>query len=360
MIICTITAANHLAFAKLLGKSLKEHVTGCKFVLCLVENDIHPDAASFAEMDDVVLVKDLRVPGFEQLIAEKDIYQFTALLKPYLMLHLFDRYPEENKFVFMDADTRVYGSFEQLEELLERYSIVLTPHRLEPQNHLNSVEEELVNLKDGAFQVGFLGLSHTAESRRFLQWWAARCLHYAVVDYGRGLFGDQKWLNLVPCFFKGVYILRDPGYHMASWNLSQRNLECGKNNQYTVNGRPFVFFHFSGIGKWLDKSIRLHADKNDNVKNLVNQYIYDLHEMGHSQFMKIPWDFEKIMRYEERQQQQTEMETQPVPKPIVEARAADSSQTETASAPEEKIAVQSPQKIYWLFKIWDKIKAVFI
>jgi hypothetical protein len=111
---------------------------------------------------------------------------------------------------------------------------------------LNSIEEELVNLKDGAFQVGFLGLNKTAESRRFLTWWAARCRDYAIVDYKKGLFLDQKWLNLVPCFFKEVYILRDPGYHMASWNLSQRKLVRKGANQYYVNGRPLAFFQSRG------------------------------------------------------------------------------------------------------------------
>lgn len=287
MIICTITAANHLAYAQVLAKSVKAHVTDCRFVFCLVEHGIYPDTASFECIDDVVLAKDLRVPDFEELIKNKDIYGITTILKPYLLLHLFDRYADEKKYIYLDADTRVYNSFNELDKLLSAYSIVLTPHRLEPQNHLNSIEEELVNLKDGVFQVGFIGLSKTAESRRFIIWWAARCHDYAIVDYTKGLCLDQKWLNLVPCFFKEVYILRDPGYHMASWNLSQRKLIQEDTNQYYVNGKPLVFFHFSGIGRWLDKSIRLHTS-DDTVQKLVDQYHDDLIHSGYNSFKNKP------------------------------------------------------------------------
>ncbi|MFC5701175.1 hypothetical protein ACFPVX_07755 [Cohnella faecalis] len=298
MIICTVTAANHLAFAKVLAKSAKAHVKGCKFVLCLMENEIHPEATGF---DDVVLIKELGIPDFKRHIASKNIYELSGIIKPYLLQHAFDRYANETKFVYMDADSRIYGSFSKLDELLNRHNILFTPHRAKPQNHPDAAAEELVNLKNGVFQVGFIALSKTAESRRFLAWWSARCRDHAVVDYNRGLFGDQKWLNLAPCFFKGVYILRDPAYHVASWNLSQRKLKRDSKGGLTVGGNPLVFFHFSGMGRWLDKSIELHASKNGNVQNLVNQYKQDLKDSGYDQLIAIPWGYEKILRHEANQ-----------------------------------------------------------
>ncbi|CAM2879320.1 hypothetical protein PASE110613_05610 [Paenibacillus sediminis] len=356
MIICTVTAANHLAYAQVLVKSVKAHVKDCRFVFCLVENGLHPDAASFECMDDVVLAKNLEIPDFEELVTKRDIYGMTTILKPYLLLHLFDRYADETKFIYLDADIRVYSSFDELDKLLNRYSIILTPHRLEPQNYLNSIEEELVNLKDGVFQVGFLGLSKTAESRRFLKWWAARCHDYAIIDYKKGLFLDQKWLNHVPSFFKEVYILRDPSYHMASWNLSQRRLTRKGKDQYYVNGRPLVFFHFSGTGRWLDKSIRLHTS-DDNVQKLVDQYQDDLLSTGHNNFKNIPWDYEMIMRYEERNKRPAiEMNSTHEENrvPILESESPNLS--DNMSSPILlKEEIQTNQAFIKIIKIWNNI-----
>ncbi|MFC5468851.1 hypothetical protein ACFPPD_08955 [Cohnella suwonensis] len=372
MIICTVTAANHLAFAKVLAKSANVHVKGSKVVLCLMENQIHPEATGFY---DVVLIKDLGIPNVDSHIANKNIYELSQIIKPYLLQYAFNRYGEETKFVYLDADSRVYSSFEEIDNLLDRQNIVLTPHRVKPQNHPNAITEELVNLKDGVFQVGFIGLSKTTEAQRFLKWWAARCHDYAIVDRSRGLFGDQKWLNLVPCFFKGVYILREPAYHVASWNLSQRKLKRDPELGYTVGGKPLVFFHFSGMGKWLDKSIALHASKNGNVQNLVNEYKLDLKNSGYDDLINILWDFEKILRHEANQQ--------PVVKPPLEQAAIEEPLiSEFVQEPDEEeesepVIVQRSEPIIelvesapadrqfgqfwnkgWIISIWDQIKAL--
>ncbi|GIQ63861.1 hypothetical protein PACILC2_24290 [Paenibacillus cisolokensis] len=60
---------------------------------------------------------------------EKDVSQIAKRVfsaRPEL-LHLFDRYADENKFVYLDADTRVYSSFDELDKLLNHNSIILTP-----------------------------------------------------------------------------------------------------------------------------------------------------------------------------------------------------------------------------------------
>ena len=57
---------------------------------------------------------------------------------------------------------------------------------------------------------------------------------------------DQKWMDLVPGFFDGVYILKHPGYNVAYWNLHGRSIEF-KNGDVLVNGEPCYFFHFSGM-----------------------------------------------------------------------------------------------------------------
>ncbi|RIE04105.1 hypothetical protein D3H35_09180 [Cohnella faecalis] len=279
----------------MLAKSVKDNAKHCKLVLCLVEEDIHPDAKKFEGFDHVVLAKDLGVPNFYKFVAKYNLYEAACALKPYLLQYAFEYYGKEEKFLYLDSDLCVYGSLDHLEALLEDHSILLTPHRLEPQEILNSIDEEIVNLKDGVYQAGFFGVRRTAESAKFLAWWADRNKDYSYADPNEGLFLDQKWLDLVPCFFDGVHVIQDPAYNMASWNLSQRKLTLSDKNQYLVNGKPLVFFHYSGMGKWLDNSMRLHVpDQSNAIYRMVNDYVLAYTKMGYHKYIDIPWSYENF------------------------------------------------------------------
>ncbi|MFC5468847.1 hypothetical protein ACFPPD_08935 [Cohnella suwonensis] len=295
MIVCSVAGGNHLSFAKVLAKSVKENAKHCKFVLCLVEEEIHPDTKKIDFFDHVVLAKDIGVPNFYKFVSKYNLYEAACALKPYLLQYAFNVYGKEEKFLYLDSDLCVYGSLDKLEVLLEKHSILLTPHRLEPQDILNSIDEEIVNLRDGVYQAGFFGVRKTTESERFLQWWADRNQDYSYNDPSEGLFLDQKWLDLVPCFFDGVHVIQDPEYNMASWNLSQRNLTLNDNNQYLVNARPLVFFHYSGMGKWLDNSIRLHVpDKSNAIYRMVSEYVLAYTRMGYHKYIHNPWSYENF------------------------------------------------------------------
>ena len=62
----------------------------------------------------------------------------------------------------------------------------------------------------------------------------------------KGMHVDQKWMDLVPGFFDGVYILKHPGYNVAYWNLHSRRVDL-LDGRIMVNSEPCYFFHFSGL-----------------------------------------------------------------------------------------------------------------
>jgi glycosyltransferase involved in cell wall biosynthesis len=66
------------------------------------------------------------------------------------------------------------------------------------------------------------------------------------VAFDRGLFVDQRWVDLVPGLFSSVTIHRDPGCNVAYWNLYHRHVEYS-DGEHTVNGSPLKFYHFSGF-----------------------------------------------------------------------------------------------------------------
>ncbi len=48
-------------------------------------------------------------------------------------------------------------------------------------------------------------------------------------------FTDQRWCDLVPSLFDRVHIERDPGYNVASWNLSTRRIQILATGNIVVN-----------------------------------------------------------------------------------------------------------------------------
>ena len=62
-----------------------------------------------------------------------------------------------------------------------------------------------------------------------------------------GLFTDQKWVNLAPCFFDEVTVLRSPAFNVATWNVTNRKATGSLEQGILINGEPLGFYHFSGF-----------------------------------------------------------------------------------------------------------------
>lgn len=240
MIITTSICANYLPKAMALAESVKRCNPDHRFVLCLVEREVPPEAAAFAAFDQVVLSKDLGIDGFASFMFRHSIVEASTAVKGHLFEHLFLRFPDESRFVYLDPDTYVYSDLCEVEALLGEHPIIIAPHLLKPGH----IEMELSSLKHGAFNLGFLAVNRSEEAQRFIRWWSARLSRYCYDDIAAGIFTDQKWINLAPCFFD-TYILKHPGYDFATWTLKTSAVER-EGEQLTVDGQPLRFVHFSG------------------------------------------------------------------------------------------------------------------
>jgi hypothetical protein len=71
------------------------------------------------------------------------------------------------------------------------------PHLFAPIDD-GAVPTELDILRAGAYNLGFIALRANAESRRLIKWWQEKLIDHCYVDLNRGLFTDQRWLDLIP------------------------------------------------------------------------------------------------------------------------------------------------------------------
>lgn len=242
---CTIVSKNYLAYARTLCASFKRHNPEADFFVLLVDrNDGEIDVK--AEPFKVIEVEDIGIPNFDHAAFKFDILEFNTNVKPTFLKFLF-RTEKIAKLFYLDPDILVYDSFAYLYSLFDSHDIIITPHFVSPiEDDLHPSEQDL--LVSGVFNLGFIGVNNSAEGIRFLDWWESRCLALGFNEPSTGLFVDQKWINLVPCFFESAHIVRHVGCNVAYWNLHERLLGTDCNGSLIVNGQErLIFYHFSGV-----------------------------------------------------------------------------------------------------------------
>ena len=245
VVACTIVSQNYLGFAATVSASYLMNHPNHQFVVLIVDE---PTESLISEQYpfEVVFAKDLPIPDFRSIAFQFDILELNTNVKPTFLKYLFQQKCAE-KVIYLDPDIFCYQPFDTLLALLDGSSIVLTPHCTQPiRDEYLPTEQDF--LRTGIFNLGFIGLRHSEETLRLLDWWEQRCLSRGYHEIPSGLFVDQKWMNLAPCFFSSVHILKHPGYNMAYWNLHERSLGQDGSGRWVVNGTCLlVFFHFSGI-----------------------------------------------------------------------------------------------------------------
>jgi len=288
MIYYTSICANYLPKAMALADSLKRHNPKAIFVLCLVEREIPELASDFQHFDHIILAKDAGWDNFDAFMFRHSIVEASTAVKPRFMQHLMERFATAEKFVYLDPDVLVYGEFVELEALLDQHSIVVAPHLLRPGN----VDMEISSLAHGSYNLGFLAVSRSVNAEKFVGWWAERLFLFCYDDKVRGIFTDQKWIDLAPSFFD-VHILKHHGYDFATWSLLGSDLRQQENG-YVVNGDPLRFIHFSGldsgtiekaIGWWLEEGNKQVFCK------LFDEYKQTLDGFGQKEYGRLPWSY---------------------------------------------------------------------
>lgn len=284
MIIFTSICANYTHKARLLAESIKKQIPDARFIVCLTEREI-PDMVKNPYFDEIILAKDIWQENFERFIFKHSIVEASTAVKGRFLQYLMESY-EEEKFIYLDPDCYVYSDFEELRQVLDEKPIVVCPHLLQPGN----IEMELSSTAHGVYNLGFLAVRKCEESRRFVNWWTERLALFCYDDITRGIFTDQKWIDLAPCFFD-VEILKHKGYDFSIWSL----LDCGLEEQdgkYFVKGDPLRFIHFSGLGAMAEKCMREWLPKGDHAfKKLYREYdeYHTLSDRDH--VSETPWTY---------------------------------------------------------------------
>jgi glycosyltransferase involved in cell wall biosynthesis len=278
---CTVVAKNYLAHARALARSLRTQHPDIPMYVLLVD-DVGGFFDPAREAFELLTLADLDLPRPREFCFRYDVLELSTAVKPFFFRHLFDR--GHGSLVFLDPDIWVFRPLDALLQRLGPSQVLLTPHLTAPVSDGRRPGEAEI-LLSGAYNLGFLGLARGPQVDGFLDWWGRHCETECVVDPVRGLFVDQRWIDLLPGLVDRVEVLRDPGYNVAYWNLAHRPL-TGQPEAPRVDGSPLHFFHFSGLDPLHPARLSRHQDRFRDVTEeplfgMLRRYSATLLELGY-------------------------------------------------------------------------------
>jgi hypothetical protein len=269
----TSLSFSYLAKARVLAATLKRFHPDWVFTACIADREPGGFTLDLTRepFDRVIWADELPLQNARGWMFQHDVVEAcTAVKGPALQLLIET---DATKIFYLDPDIAVFGSLDRMVEMLDEASILLTPHQLEPEVDTQAIiDNEICSLAHGTYNLGFLAIRNDAVGRAFARWWNDRLVAYCVDDKPSGIFVDQKWCDLVPALFDRVRIVRDPGYNVASWNLSHRRITITDGGDILVNGQPLRFFHYTKLGPIGDTMTRRYARDNVEVHELWSWY----------------------------------------------------------------------------------------
>ena len=243
----TICARNYLAYAATLAASLARTNSQARLKVFLA--DAAPDNDTHGQLPDgldIIPVQTIPLPDHEDMAMRYTVMEFATAVKPFCFRYLFEAGAE--KAVFLDPDIFVTGPLTEITAAFDDGAdAILTPHLDAPLPEDGATPTTADIAASGVYNLGFLGLHHGPATEPFLAWWERKCATECFNDLQRGLFVDQKFVDMLPAFVPGTHILRHKGYNVAYWNLPTRPIAGGPDGSYTAGGAPLRFFHFSGV-----------------------------------------------------------------------------------------------------------------
>lgn len=185
-------------------------------------------------------------------------------LKPVYINHLLSQ--GYDRVIYVDNDIYFFGSIDFLIEKLEKSRLLLTPHFYfsNPTRKQNWLE---ANYRVGLYNAGFIAANKSASE--ILDWWTQCCLYSMKKSYWRGLYDDQKYLDLVPVIFNDIEVIKHRGCNFAGWNCDEVDLNY-EDGKLKIEKDELIFIHFAPL------SIERFSVKSSVVHPLYLDYLNDL------------------------------------------------------------------------------------
>ena len=302
----TIVARNYLAYAYVLGESVKRYHPDVNFVVFLMD-DVNKEYVDDVSIRGFVYLSPEMIdfPNYKQFVFKYNITEASTGIKPFVIQYLLNK--GSDKIIYLDPDILCFRRFSEVLNMLDQYSIILTPHSNSPISD-DYFPDDYLFLSSGVYNLGFIAVSKGSTTEEFISWWSRRLRDKCLDATEMNLFVDQKWIDLVPAYFDKVLIFKSLAYNIAYWNLHERNIRNIDGTMYVFpTEEPVAFIHFSGmvvndtgeISKYGPRSPfntyrnrkRLSLDDRPDLVEPFKQYAHLVLTAGLEHYTAIPYAF---------------------------------------------------------------------
>lgn len=302
--ICTIVSLNYFAQAKGLMESVKKYNNDIDLYVLIVDkvedSQVKTNLESFHQFPiNINYISDLEIENIESMAFKYDLVEFNTALKPYYLEALLNKYGY-NSIIYLDSDILLFNSLDKVYDLLRENSIIITPHLISEEEDINTDISKIDDfLQYGVYNLGFIAIKNDKNGKELLTWWKDKLCNKCFLSSEDFLAWDQKWMDFAPALFESVYVLKDPGYNVAFWNIQKRFISKADNVFYVNNKYKLVFYHFSHYRlsrpdriaqlEQEERCIRI-ADRPD-LEELFRCYYNNVMKMDYNYYSKIAYGF---------------------------------------------------------------------
>lgn len=240
---CTISTSSHLYKVYALHESIMSiHKNSVLHVLVVDSFNIELSKSnSFLKFYELsYLSSEIAKKIINKYSLNKDKLRWS-LKSVYLSQLLSDSVSKS--LVYVDNDIAFFNDFLFLFDLLDKYNILLSPHYypINPNENQNWLE---ANFKVGLYNAGFFACNINALEA--LNWWSNCCLYRCERNSIRGLWDDQKYLDVMPIHFEKVKVLHHKGCNLADWNEGVLLRKEKDGEVFIADKWKPIFIHFTG------------------------------------------------------------------------------------------------------------------
>ena len=261
---------NYISRLDLLIYSLNKHCNFSNFFVVALDNFTFEyykcrKQIITLKIDDIHLF----YPELDSIKQERDYVSYIFTLSPFFPLYILENFIEIDNICTLDADQFFFSNPKPIFDLLDFYSVLITPHRF--TDRLLKGNYDVF----GRYNVSFQIFKNDKVGIECLELWKNQCLEWCFDKVEDELYADQKYLDTWKSIFgNSVYEIENKGVGLAPWNFEDLKIDKRYDGVY-VNDDKLVLYHYQGL-RVLENGIVYTFLDNYAENNLkpINKFIY--------------------------------------------------------------------------------------
>lgn len=242
------------------------------FILC-VDDKCYNFMKDF-KLPQIVCIKldELNRMDVMNIKKSRKLNQYCWSLKPVFINYLFEHLSSVERITYIDSDLLFFQNPEIIFTNQPDKSVLISDGKI----FLPKCSKEFISYiqnKTGNYNSGFISFKRDMNGIFCAKWWDNKCIESCTENPKEGIFGDQKYLDYMPCLFDNIGEITTPGVNIGHWN-SQKYEFSQVDGEVMANNYRLIVYHFSGfriINKY--NMVQIHEKERVNLP-----FIYDMYK----------------------------------------------------------------------------------